>query len=529
MRIGIDVGGTNTDAVLVDGSTVIAGLKRPTSADATSGIRSTLLALREHYPYTDAEIDGVMIGTTHFINALIEADRLTPTAALRLGLPATAALPPFVEWPDRLVKAVEGRAYLVKGGHEFNGNCIAPLDTDEIRRSAEDMVRNGVRSIAVTSVFSPVNAEFEEHAAAVIADTVGTHIPVSLSHRIGRIGLLERENATIINASLRELANTIVDGLSSILAELGLTAPLYLSQNDGTLMKVEEVRKYPVATFASGPTNSMRGAALLSGVTTCAVVDIGGTTSDVGVLKNGFPREAMTAVEVAGIRTNFRMPDVVSIGIGGGSRIRRSKTGVQIGPDSVGYRLLSEGLVFGGNTLTATDLAVAAGRTSIGDPSAVAHLEREFVDHALDEIAQRTVGLVDTMRTTADALPVVAVGGGSIILPDELDGIGPVLRPDHYAVANAVGAAIAQISGEVDRIFLVESGRRDAVLDDARQEAVDRAVAAGAGPGSVSIVEIEEVPVPYLPGNATRVRVKAVGDLQAAATSNDRPIRLVHN
>ena len=87
-------------------------------------------------------------------------------------------------------------------------------------------------------------------------------------------------------------------------------------------MDVDFARRYPVATFASGPTNSMRGAAVLSGLDTCAVVDVGGTTSDVGVLRQGFPREATTDVSVAGIRTNFRMPDVLSIGIGGGSRVR---------------------------------------------------------------------------------------------------------------------------------------------------------------------------------------------------------------
>ena len=86
---------------------------------------------------------------------------------------------------------------------------------------------------------------------------------------------------------------------------------MYLSQNDGTLMSVGYTEHYPVATFASGPTNSMRGAAFLSGLEDCAVVDIGGTTADVGVLQHGFPREAAVAVDIGGVRTNFRMPDVL--------------------------------------------------------------------------------------------------------------------------------------------------------------------------------------------------------------------------
>ncbi len=137
-------------------------------------------------------------------------------------------------------------------------------------------------------------------------------------------------------------------------------------------MTVDYAERYPVATFASGPTNSMRGAAFLSGLTDCAVVDIGGTTSDVGVLQHGFPREASVAVEIGGVRTNFRMPDVLSLGIGGGSHV----DGAEVGPQSVGYELTTRALVFGGDTLTATDLAVAAGLAEIGDPDRVAGTRR---------------------------------------------------------------------------------------------------------------------------------------------------------
>ena len=528
MRIGIDVGGTNTDAVLIDSGgadRVLAAVKAATTDDVTSGIVAALDGLQAQHAFDPAGVRAVMIGTTHFINALVEARRLAPTAALRLGLPATASLPPMVDWPARLVDAIAGRGYLAHGGHEFDGRQISPLDEDELRRHAADMAANGVRSVAVSSVFSPVNAEFELRAAEILAEELGPELPVSLSHEIGRVGLLERENATIINAALRELAAHIVDALAGSVHGHGITAPLYLSQNDGTLMDVGYARRYPVATFASGPTNSMRGAAVLSGQGSCAVVDVGGTTTDVGVLSGGFPREATVEVSVAGIRTNFRMPDVLSIGLGGGSLVRgteRSASGTSIGtgsdltvgPDSVGYRLTERALVFGGDTLTATDIAVAAGRASIGDPALVAHLPRELVEAALERIATDVADVVDRMRISADPLPVVAVGGGSVLLPDEFPGLGEVLRPEHFAVANAIGAAIAQVGGEVDRVFAIEPGRRDAVVDEARQEAIDRAVVAGADPASVAIVDFDEVPIPYLPGNATRIRCKAVGDLR---------------
>ncbi|MGW1679872.1 hydantoinase/oxoprolinase N-terminal domain-containing protein [Saccharopolyspora sp. NPDC002376] len=514
MRIGIDVGGTNTDAVLLDGTKVLAAVKLSTTTDVTSGIVAAIDGLQQQHAFDPAGVRAVMIGTTHFINALIEARRLAPTAAVRLSLPAGASLPPMVDWPERLVDAVSGRSYLCHGGHEFDGRHIAELDEAELRKAIDDMGRNGVRSVAITSVFSPVNHDFEQRAAELIAAEL-PDVAISLSHEIGRIGLLERENATVINAALRELAANIVDGLAASVTGAGITAPLYLSQNDGTLMDVDFARRYPVATFASGPTNSMRGAAVLSGLDTCAVIDVGGTTSDVGVLNQGFPREATTAVSVAGIRTNFRMPDVLSIGIGGGSLVRGEP--VTVGPDSVGYQLTSKALVFGGDTLTATDIAVAAGRAEIGDPSLVKHLDKDMVRAALERIAADNADAVERMRTSAEPLPVVAVGGGSVLLPDELGDAGEVHRPENYAVANAIGAAIAQIGGEVDRVYAIDPGQRDSVVDEAKQEAVDRAVAAGASPSTVDIVDFDEVPIPYLPGNATRIRVKAVGDLQLEA------------
>ncbi|MBB3733195.1 hydantoinase/oxoprolinase N-terminal domain-containing protein [Nonomuraea dietziae] len=498
MRIGIDVGGTNTDAALIgDGGEVLATVKSPTTEDVTGGVAAALAGLGA------TQVSAVMIGTTHFVNALVEAARLEPVAAVRLGLPATAALPPMVDWPERLRKVVEGASYLCHGGHEYDGTPISELDPEELRRVAADIRARGLRSVAISSVFSPVSDSSERRAAEILAAELGQEAHLSLSCEIGRVGLLARENATIVNAALRPLAERAVAAFSQALKVAGIDAPLFLSQNDGTLMDLSRATRYPVATFASGPTNSMRGAAYLSGLTDCAVVDIGGTTSDVGILVGGFPREASGEAMVAEVRTNFRIPDVLSIGIGGGSLVAEDGS---VGPRSVGYRLPEEALVFGGGTLTATDLAVAAGHADIGDPSLVAGLDPA---RPLKLIADRVADAVDRMRTSSDPLPVVLVGGGSILIR-ELPGFEDVRRPDHYAVANAVGAAIAQVGGEVDRVF---SGPRDTVLAEAKAEAVARAERAGAREGSVRIADVEEVPLAYLPGDATRIRVKAVGDL----------------
>jgi N-methylhydantoinase A/oxoprolinase/acetone carboxylase beta subunit len=512
MRIGIDVGGTNTDAVLMDGRQVLAEFKTLTTPDVTDGIVAALSGLQRARPFPPEQVSTVMIGTTHFTNAVVEAQRLAPTATLRLGLPATAALPPMTDWPDRLRGVLGQHSYLCHGGYEFDGRIISEFDEKEIREAASDIAAKGIKTVAVSAVFSPVNADMEMQAAEVLRNMI-PGVSVSLSHEIGRVGLLERENATILNACLHELAENITAALESAVRGAGIEAPVYISQNDGTLMSVEYCRQYPVATFASGPTNSMRGAAFLSGRTDCVVIDVGGTTSDVGVLVNGFPREAAVAVDIGGVRTNFRMPDVLPVGLGGGSIVASDAGQVTVGPRSVGYAIQQRALIFGGDTVTATDLAVAAGLCDVGDRGRVAGLDRDLVRHGIQLIQERLAELVDRVKTSPGPLPVVIVGGGSILLGDRLEGASEILKPDHFAVANAIGAAIAQVGGEVAKVVSLASQAREDALESVRQEAIDKATAAGALASSIQIVDVEEVPLAYLPSNAVRIRVKAVGDL----------------
>jgi len=512
IRIGVDVGGTNTDAVLMDGQKVVAGVKAATTQDVLTGVNNALKSVLAESGIAPAAVDVVMIGTTHFTNAVVQRRDLAQTAAVRLGLPATASLPPMVDWPDDLRDAIGNHRYLAHGGHEFDGRPISALDEDELRGIGADIKAKGVRSIAISSVFSPVNTEVEQQAGEILGAAVpDAHI--TLSSDIGRIGLLERENAAIMNACLRDLSAHVIAAFKSALADCGIASRFFLTQNDGTLMDAAFAERFPVLTFASGPTNSMRGAAFLSGVDEAIVVDIGGTTSDVGALHKGFPRPATVAVEVGGVRTNFRMPDVFSIGLGGGSLVVDQDGTVTVGPRSVGFRLTEEALCFGGDTLTATDIVVAAGKADIGDRAKTSHLDADLVARTQTEIQRMLELSVERSRLSPEPLPVIVVGGGSILAGDKI-GTLEVLKPAHYAVANAVGAAIAQVSGEIDRVYsLAKMGRSDA-LDDAKRQATDAAVSAGATPDSIEIVDVEDVPLAYLPGNATRVRVKAVGELR---------------
>jgi N-methylhydantoinase A/oxoprolinase/acetone carboxylase beta subunit len=500
----------------MDGKRVVASHKTATTSDVSSGIISALEQVLSAGDCATERIGLVMIGTTHFTNAIVERKRLLEVAAIRLALPATQALPPMIDWPADLRTALGNHVFFVHGGYEFNGREISAIREDEIRRVAAEIRERGIRSAALTSVFSPVNGEQERLAAEILRDEV-PGIFLSLSSDVGRIGLLERENATIMNACLAELAVEVVQSMRTALDQLGITAPFYISQNDGTLMASEFTERYPIVTFSSGPTNSMRGGAFLSGATDAVIVDIGGTTSDFGVLARGFPREASVEVEIANVRTNFRMPDIISYGLGGGSLVRKDNGAVTVGPDSVGYELTTRGLVFGGKTLTATDIAVAAGRADVGDASRVHGLDRLLVEGALREIQWIVELGIDKIKTSAEPMPVVLVGGGAILLGDQLAGASEIIKPDHAPVANAIGAAIAQAGGEVDHVFSLEGTSRSEVMESAREHAVNKAIEAGARPESVEVVEVDEVPVAYLPGNAVRIRVKAVGDLELQA------------
>jgi N-methylhydantoinase A/oxoprolinase/acetone carboxylase beta subunit len=514
VRVGIDVGGTNTDAALLDGRAVLATAKRPTTPDVTGGIVAALEAILAARPDVRDALDAIMIGTTHFTNAVVQRRDLVPTAAIRLGLPATASVPPLEDWPPDLRAAIGGHAYMIHGGCEFDGRPISPPDDAELDWVADELARRGIAAVAIVGVFAPVDPQHETWAAERLRARL-PQLDITLSHEIGRLGLLERENAAILNACLAPLARRTIAAFRAAVAALGFQpAPrLYLSQNDGTLMDADYAARYPVLTFASGPTNSTRGAAFLSGRGDAVVLDVGGTTTDGGVLVNGFPREASFEVAVGGVRTNFRMPDVVSIGLGGGSII--ADGGAVVGPLSVGYRLPECARVFGGDTLTATDIAVAAGLARLGEPARLAELDPAIVTRARGVIRERIAGLLDLLKTDAAPVPVVVVGGGGILVEEPIAGASEVIRPPHFDCANAIGAAIAQVSGEVDRIFAVD-GRtytRDSALAAARAEATERAVAAGADPATVTIVEVDEIPLAYLPSNALRVRVKAVGDL----------------
>jgi N-methylhydantoinase A/oxoprolinase/acetone carboxylase beta subunit len=238
-KLGIDVGGTNTDAVLIDDKlNVAAEVKHPTSGDVYDGILGAVRRVLEISGIDRGKISQAMLGTTQCTNAIVERKNLAPVAVLRIGAPAAAGIPPMTDWPEDIKKVAVAQA-LVGGGFEHDGREIAPFNEDAARAFFKS-VKGRVDAVAISCVFSTVRNDHELKAAALCREVMGESVRVSISSDIGSMGLIERENATILNAALCRVAEQFTEGFARSLKELGVTnADIYLSQNDGTLMTME--------------------------------------------------------------------------------------------------------------------------------------------------------------------------------------------------------------------------------------------------------------------------------------------------
>jgi N-methylhydantoinase A/oxoprolinase/acetone carboxylase beta subunit len=456
------------------------------------------------------------------VNAVVTRDRtrLSRVAVIRLSGPFSKHAPPCVDWPASLRKIILGHYALVKGGLEVDGSLISDIKEQEIVEQCQIIREKGIKSIVVNGIFSPIDTveKQEERTAQIIRQELGDKVDIVLSKTVANLGFLERENAAILNASILHFARRTIASFQNPIKKLGLNCPVFITQNDGTILSGEAASRLPIRTFSSGPTNSMRGAAFLVGKQekgeAMMVVDIGGTTTDVGLLlANGFPRQQAAYSELSGVRINFSYPDVKSIGLGGGSLVRRVDGRMQVGPESVGYKLVEQSLVFGGDVPTATDYTVAASsEVAIGEPEKVrGKLEETDIQAFRDETKRMLERIIDTMKTSPEDLPVLLVGGGAILAPDELKGASRVIKPQWSGVANAIGAAMARVSVIVDTVKSTEKQSQKELLAEICEEAKQKTIEAGASIGSVSIVEVEDLPLQYV-ANVTRFIARAAGD-----------------
>jgi len=499
MKIGIDIGGTNTDAVLVDKNKKILGvLKEPTTISIEEGVSSAISKLLAKKQIAAEAIEGVYIGSTHATNAILERKNLMRVGLIRVAGHVPDLLPGF-SWPEELRMRVIGGFETIQGGYECDGSVISKFDANQARGAIERLLEKGVEAFAVVGVFAPMNGDHERRVEELIREVAGNDFPVTLSSQIGGIGYIERENATIMNSALKKVVQTGFQALEKKLRALNIVSPLFMIHNDGSLLDIQHAIDFPIFTISAGQTNSFRGGVALQNIENAIVIDIGGTSADIGLVENGFSKRSLHAAQIGGVKLQFAMPDVMSLPIGGGTIVR----GDVIGPDSVAKALLREAQCFGGLVLTLTDVAIKLGLTSISQAeSEKVQLDSKAADLILQEINRRMHAAVQVMRGKKMELPVLAVGGGAVLYQG-----GTI--PQYGDVANAYGAVLAEVSSTVDVVTSLL--KREEVIGGLKDKAVQKAVEKGACPVSTRIVNMEIIPYAYSREGLCRVIVTASG------------------
>ncbi|KIV97478.1 hypothetical protein PV10_01229 [Exophiala mesophila] len=518
--VGVDVGGTNTDSVLLDVSkkgsdAVLASHKAATTSNVTLGVQETLAVLLNKSTVERADISALAIGTTHFINAIIERDssRVEKVAVLRLAsYNFSSGTPPFADWPASLKRIVHGYSAFIPGGCNIDGQLIADIDEAAVREQAAIIQARGIRNVVIVGIGSPSDTRYnqEERVREIMQPLLPQDVNFVISKDVAGNGLLARENASILNASILNFARRAICSFMAAMKHVGLQCPLYLTSNAGHLLTSTDAMQFPIRIFSSGATNSIRGAAFLVGSeignTGCVVVDIGGTTTDVGyLLKNGYPRLSKSFTDLAGVKVNLEMPFVESIGLGGGSILHTTPNteDVVVGPDSVGHDLLTKALAFGGDVPTATDVVVAAGGTVLGTHKV--GLSPKLISKAQARMKKLLETCIDRSKNSPDPCTVILVGGGSILCPPSLMGVSKIILPEHAGVANAIGAAMAKISGSAE--LIVKGVEAQKGIAEAKAQAINNAVAKGGDPSSIIVLDQEVVGVPYTE-DQTRIKVE---------------------
>jgi DUF917 family protein/N-methylhydantoinase A/oxoprolinase/acetone carboxylase beta subunit len=528
----------------------------------TTGITEAVRAVIEASNVPLDAISCVIIGTTHFVNAVVQrSSALQRVGVVRLcggskdgfGL----GVPPFVDFPKDLRRLIATKPHFCQGGYQISGTEISPLENIELRHVAEKLVDDEVFDVVISGIYSPLNSQHETEAETIILERMeelctnrglSVRPRVTLSHRISSLGFLARENAAILNATLRRLAEKTIYGFQKAMQDIfqGDVCALYLTQNDGSVLSAPDAIDLPIRTFNSGPTNSIRGGEFLwSAASTessrgqseredaLVVIDIGGTTSDSGLLlPNGLPRMSSVMSLVGGVRTNFALPAVESVGLGGGSIIRGDGKELTVGPDSVALDLLQRARLFGGDVLTATDIVAASELHNpsgenplkgLGNPEHLRNLTADIIRSAKNKMRQIIEELVDRTKVQKGDIDVLIVGGGAIVIDTDkpLSGVRAVRKVKGGEVANAVGAAISRVSGVVDTVVDTSQKPLKEAQKDVSNLAIDAAVMNGAQRDTVEIAEITVLPIQYVDAKA-RILVRAVGVLDAVKHTKER-------
>jgi N-methylhydantoinase A/oxoprolinase/acetone carboxylase beta subunit len=328
LALGIDTGGTYTDAVLLEGATgnVVATAKALTTyGDLSVGISEAIQGLE---PFDSDEVSLVSLSTTLATNAIVEG-RGRPACLILLGYDAQ-----LVRDKGFLDDLGTDDVVFCEGGHDPNGNEAHPLDLEAVRQAALRH-REDVDAYAISGYFSVRNPEHELRAKAAIEESTG--LPVTCGHELSsKLNSIKRATTAALNARLIPLLRELMSAVQHTLDALEIGAPLMVVKGDGSLVAADVALTKPVETILSGPAASAVGGRYLCGTDDVVVVDMGGTTTDIAVLIGEQPRLNAAGASVGQWQTMVEAVDVRTVGLGGDSQVSVNREGgVDIGPRRV--------------------------------------------------------------------------------------------------------------------------------------------------------------------------------------------------
>jgi N-methylhydantoinase A/oxoprolinase/acetone carboxylase beta subunit len=307
--LGIDTGGTYTDAAIVEmeESTILAKAKsRTTYHDLAVGIAQAVDNVLEVSEFDSSNIGLVGVSTTLATNSILEGK------GGRAGLIG-------IGWePESDWKLGATRQVFISGGHDVRGEEVTPLILDEVLEAVEEM--KGLDTVAVSSLFSVYNKSHERLVTENIRESL--RVPVVMGHQLTtELGIQERTVTAVLNARLIPMIDQFLSDVESSMKARGIRAQIMVLKGDGTLMNIRTARERPVETVLSGPAASSMGGRILAGVDSCIIVDIGGTSTDIAFLEDGFPRISREGATVGDWRTRVRAVDMWTSALGGDSEI----------------------------------------------------------------------------------------------------------------------------------------------------------------------------------------------------------------
>ena len=455
MLLGIDVGGTYTDAVLVDEGVIRRTVKFPT--ENLTVLDSILGAVDEILKGEEVQaIERVALSTTLVTNAIITGQIEPVTLVIIPG--------PGADWQGR----VPGNPVVVKGYVDHSGRIRQKVDETEFRQIVENL--SDSKFLAVSGKFSVRNPELEQKVAdRILKESSAIHITCGAAVS-GGLNFIRRTNSAYFNSAVWLRFQEFADSAAMALSERGLTAPVFVLKADGGTLPLAKAREVPVESIFTGPAASVLGVMALCQPQVPAVsMDIGGTTTDIALWKNGVPLFDEKGAAIAGYLTAVRAFRLKSVGLGGDSWVRRNTKGeLLIGPERKG-----KAMALGGPEPTVTDALITAGHAAPGDSeqARLAMIQLAFPGKSADETAAEILNAagesirqeIIEMLAVEAATPVYKVEDivyGEKFSPEVLIGVGGGAEgltqliakkmdmtwkvPAYAKVANAVGAALAR-------------------------------------------------------------------------------------